>query len=226
MSATPWDQRFFATTRGRLLSHLRHGEATVDELAHALDLTDNGIRAQLALLERDGLVCEDGVRRTAGSRKPSLLYRLAPGADRLFPKPYGHVLGALLAVMGERIGRAHVEAAVREVGRRLAGEIGVPAREGGATVGEPGGRNGDDTRARLAAAVEGLHALGGVAEVVEDDAGLAIRGVGCPLAAVVADHAEICGLTEAFIGTISGLTVCQHCERGPSPRCRFDVVTG
>jgi predicted ArsR family transcriptional regulator len=227
--ATPWDERFFATTRGRLLWHLRHGEATVDELARALDLTDNGIRAQLALLERDGLVREDGVRRTANSRKPSQLYHLAPGADRLFPKPYGHVLGALLAVLGERLSRVDVEAAVREVGRRLASEIGVraPANIGAADGARDGDRpDGGDTRERLTAAVEGLHALGGVAEVVEDGAGLSIHGVGCPLAAVVADHAEICGLTEAFIGTISGLTVCQRCERGPSPRCRFDVVAG
>ena len=50
MPATAWDQRFFATTRGRLLQHLRRRAATVDELAQALDLTDNAIRAQLALL--------------------------------------------------------------------------------------------------------------------------------------------------------------------------------
>ena len=211
MSATPWDRRFFATTRGQLLQQLRRRASTVDELAQTLGLTDNAIRAQLALLERDGLVCEAGLRRTSGSRKPSQVYRLTGDADRLFPKPYDYVLRQLLAVLGERLGRADVEAAVREVGRRIAEEVGPASATG-------------DTRARLEVAADALNELGGLAEVVEDGERLSIRAPGCPLAAVVTDRGEVCPLTETFISTVSGLSVCEHCERGPTPRCRFDVV--
>jgi predicted ArsR family transcriptional regulator len=211
LSATPWDARFFATTRGRLLQQLRRNPHTVDELAQALDLTDNGIRAHLALLERDGLVREVGARRTVGSRKPSQLYSLTAGADRLFPKPYSHVLSHLLGVLDERLGHSNVEATVREVGLRIADEIGTTAPAG-------------DARARLAVAADALNTLGGLAEVVEDGGTLSIRGPGCPLPAVVTEHAEVCLLTEAFVSAVSGLPVCEHCDRGPSPQCRFDVV--
>lgn len=211
MSGTPWDQRFFATTRGRLLQHLRRRIATVDDLAQALDLTDNAIRAQIALLERDGLVCEAGQRRTSGSRKPSQEYRLTAEADRLFPKPYDHVLRQLLDILRERLGRGRVEEAAREVGRRIANEVGIA----------PAG----DTRTRLARAVDALNDLGGLAEVVEaSDGGLSIQGQSCPLAAVAVDHAEVCRLTESFISAVSGVSVCERCERGPAPRCHFAVA--
>ena len=48
--------RFFTSTRGKIITLLRRASRTVDELAQALDLTDNAVRAQLAALERDGLV--------------------------------------------------------------------------------------------------------------------------------------------------------------------------
>ena len=211
MPATAWDQRFFATTRGRLLQHLRRRAATVDELAQALDLTDNAIRAQLALLERDGLVYESGQRRTSGSRKPSQEYRLTTGADRLFPKPYDHVLRQVLAVLGERLSRGEVESAAAEAGRRIAEEMAITAPTG-------------DTHARLAVAADALTTLGGVAEVVEGASGWSIQGQSCPLAAVASGHPEICRLTEAFIGAVSGVAVCERCERGPTPRCHFEVM--
>ena len=49
------DQRFFSTTRGRVVQLLRRASRTVEELARALELTDNAVRAHLATLERDGL---------------------------------------------------------------------------------------------------------------------------------------------------------------------------
>ena len=46
--ATGWNQRFFASTRGQVVALLRQGHATVEELATALELTDDeGVRALL-----------------------------------------------------------------------------------------------------------------------------------------------------------------------------------
>ena len=57
-------------TRDRLLDLLRYRPHTVDELAAVVGLTANGVRAQLAALERDGLVRRIGVRHGAGPGKP------------------------------------------------------------------------------------------------------------------------------------------------------------
>ena len=58
---------FFASTRGRIVLIMRRGARTVDELATALHLTDNAVRAHIATLERDGLVEEQAVRRGVSS---------------------------------------------------------------------------------------------------------------------------------------------------------------
>ena len=96
MAKTRFDQRFFASTRGRIIQLLRRGSRTVDELAEAVDLTDNGVRGHLATLERDGIVVQTGVRRGIG--KPAFAYGLTAEADSLFPKPYGPVLAVERAV--------------------------------------------------------------------------------------------------------------------------------
>ena len=96
-----WNQRFFASTRGRILMLLRRAGRTVDELAQALNLTDNAVRAHLATLERDGFVRQLGARR--GSGKPAFIYELSPDAEQLFPKAYGPILRQLLEVLSEEM---------------------------------------------------------------------------------------------------------------------------
>src|SRR6185295_5009550 len=122
MSEARWDQRFFASTRGRIVRLLRRSERTVDDLAEALDLTDNAVRSHLATLERDGLVELRGVRR--GERRPAHVYGLTSHAEGLFPRGYEPVLDRLLTIFAERLPADELEAALRETGRRLAVEYG------------------------------------------------------------------------------------------------------
>jgi predicted ArsR family transcriptional regulator len=94
------DQKFFEGTRGKVVTLLRRGGRTVEEVARELDLTHNGVRAHLATLERDGIVRQRGsVRRGSGGGKPAYVYELMPEAEGLFPKAYEPVLRQLLDVL-------------------------------------------------------------------------------------------------------------------------------
>jgi predicted ArsR family transcriptional regulator len=209
MSGRGWSERFLATTRGQILLLLRRSERTVSELAGVLELTDNAVRAHLAALERDGLVEQRGVRRGMG--KPAYVYRLSPEADQLFPKAYGLVLGGLLGVLTERLGREAVEEVLREVGRRAGAGRGAPA--------------GEDLRARFEAAVAVLGEFGGDAVVeATEGGGVRIRGYACPFSAVVAEHPEVCALAEALVGELVGVPVRECCDRGERPRCAFELA--
>jgi predicted ArsR family transcriptional regulator len=210
--ATNRDKRFFESTRGRIVTLLRRSSRTVEELARALDLTDNGVRAHLAVLERDGIVRQRGsVRHGTGGGKPAYVYELAPEAEDLFPKAYEPVLRRLLDVLSERAGEERSEALLRKVGGRLAEEREVvPA---------------DDARARLEAAVDVLNELGGLAEFEESDGGLVIRGYSCPLAAVTPDHPEVCRMVETLIAELAGVPVRERCDRGERPRCCFEIAS-
>jgi predicted ArsR family transcriptional regulator len=92
-----WQRQFGGTTRGHVVALLRRGRRSVEELATALGLTDNAVRAQLTTLERDGLVNAAGVRRPGTAGKPATLYEVAPGAEVLFSNAYAPALAALVA---------------------------------------------------------------------------------------------------------------------------------
>ncbi len=206
--ARNWDERFFESTRGKIVTLLRRSGRTVEELARVLGLTDNGVRAHLAVLERDGIVRQRGsVRRSSGGGKPAYVYGLTEEAEDLFPKAYEPALRRLLDVLSERLGSGESEALLRSVGRRLAEEHSTRA-----------------DGARLESAVEVLNELGGLAELEEHDGGFVIRGYSCPLAGVTPDHPEVCRMVETLIAELAGVPVQERCDRGERPRCCFEVA--
>jgi predicted ArsR family transcriptional regulator len=200
-------QRFYASTRGRIVSLLRRASLTVDQLANALGLTDNAVRAHLATLERDGLV-EQRVAKRGGVGKPAFTYQVTPEAEPLFSRAYVPVLAKLLDVLSEQMPRHELDALMRSVGKRLAAERGTPS-------GTP--------RERAQAAAAFLTELGGVAELEERSGTLAIRGFSCPLGAAVQNHPEVCGAVEALLSELVGLPVRERCERGERARCCFEI---
>jgi predicted ArsR family transcriptional regulator len=209
--STRWDRRFFESTRGRLVTLLRRAGFTVDELARELGLTNNGVRAHLATLERDGIVRQSGVVRSeSGGGKPAYLYELTPEAEDLFPKAYEPVLHRLLDVLAEQLESDESEALLRSVGRLMAEKQTVPT---------------DGARGALEAAVEALNELGGLAELEERDGGFVIRAYSCPLAGVTPDHPEVCRMAETLIAEVAGVPVHERCDRGERPRCCFEIAS-
>ncbi len=201
------DRRFFESTRGRIVTLLRRSGRPVEELARELGLTDNGVRAHLATLERDGIIRQRGsVRRVSGGGKPAYVYELTPEAEDLFSRAYEPVLLRLLDVLAERLGPEGSEALLRAAGRGLAEGWTTPS---------------DDVRARLEAAVDVLNELGGLAELEERDGTFTIRGYSCPLAAATPDHPEVCRMAETLISELAGVPVREHCDREAKPRCCF-----
>jgi predicted ArsR family transcriptional regulator len=209
--ATNWDEKFFESTRGQIVTLLRRSNRTVEELARALDVTHNGVRAHLAVLERDGIVRQRGsVRRSSGGGKPAYVYELTQEGEDLFPKAYEPTLRRLLDIMSERLEPEESEALLRSVGRRLAEEHSTQA---------------DGAHARLEAAAGVLNELGGLAELEEQDSTLVIQGYSCPLAAVTPDHPEVCRMAEALVAEVAGVPVNERCDRGERPRCCFEVAS-
>lgn len=206
---TKLDERFFDSTRGRVVSLLRGKSGTVIELAEALGLTDNAVRAHLLSLERDGLVRQSGVQR--GSRKPHFAYELTPEAERLFPKAYDALLNQLITTLKGRLPPSAIEDVLREVGRSIAAR-------------HASGDGPADLEARLQNALQVLKAIGGTPVVEREGGKLIIRSGGCPLAAAVVEHPEVCELAEALVAQLVGLPVRESCHRGgDSPKCHFEV---
>ncbi len=202
--------RFFESTRGKIVTLLRRSGMTTEELAQALGLTDNAVRAHITTLERDGLVTSTGVRHEGRVGKPATVYQLSPEAEPLFSKAYRPLLTALLGTLGERLARPELTGLLREVGRRLAPSA--------------GSHDGDlGQRVRLAS--EFLNQLGGLTTVETADEGTryVIRGYGCPLGIAVAERPEVCQVLGALIEELTKAEVRSCCAYGDRPSCCFEA---
>ena len=202
------DERFFESTRGQIVTILRGAPGTVEDLAEKLNLTDNAVRAHLATLERDGLVRQSGLRR--GPRKPHFTYVLTDEADKLFPKAYDALLNQLISVLKNRLSPQEIEAVLREVGRAVAADS--------------QGRSDASLESRVQNAVKVLEAIGGSAEVEKHGDKIVIRGNGCPLAAAVSVHPEVCHLAETLVAEVVKAPVVERCDRDGRPSCRFEIT--
>jgi predicted ArsR family transcriptional regulator len=203
------DNRLFASSRGRIIGLLRRAGQTVNDLAASLGLTDNAVRANLARLERDGLVRQAGSRPSF--RKPETVYDITAEAERLFARAYGPLLDALIGVLEAKLPEADLDSHLREVGRRLAAPhlealSGVPPAE------------------RAAEAVKILEALGGSAELAGRGGDLLIRGFACPFSQVVPSRPKLCVVAEAMVSELLGREVREECQRGERPACCFRVA--
>lgn len=204
---TLWNRRFFESTRGRIVALLRRKSMTVEEMARKLEVTDNAVRAQLASLERDGLVEQSGVRR--GSRKPSQSYGLTSEVEPALSRAYVLLLVELVRELAERHTAAELAALLEAVGRRWASHLPTPV---------------GDIASRMADAAGLLRDLGGDAEFVEEAGQLTIRGYGCPLGRAVQDNPKICAAVESLLTELIGVQVRESCDRTTAaPRCRFVV---
>lgn len=203
------NRRFHDSTRGRIVARLRNGQATVEELATALSLTDNAIRQHLATLERDNLVKQAGNRRGPGAGKPALVYELNPEAEPMLSSAYAPVLAALVHTLAESLPAMQVRKLLRDTGRRLAAAL--------------GGRASGDLKARARVAADALTNLGGAVSLETQRGTITLRGTACPLASAVSRNPQVCRAVESLVGEITGGEVTETCDRTGRPRCCFVI---
>ena len=97
MSSSTAGQSFLETNRGQLVTLLRRGPLSVDELARSVGLTDNAVRAHL-----------------------STLYELHPDGEAFLSRAYAPVLGALVEELVDQLSPEQSASILDGLGRRLA----------------------------------------------------------------------------------------------------------
>ncbi len=209
MKRTKIDNRFFESTRGKIVLLLRISDRTVDDLSKETGVTDNAVRASLLSLERDGLVFQNG--SVKGHRKPHFIYALTREAESLFPKPFDALFTNTVGVLKNSFSSKKVEQILRQIGVQIGGKYSAGA-----------GRSGRSVGARLETAVRALNDLGGTAAVSQNGKTV-IRGKNCPLAAAVVTHPEVCKLAESLVSEIVHSKVTEVCDRTGAPKCRFEI---
>lgn len=195
-----------AVKRDRVLQLLRHRPRTVQELARAVALTQNGVRVHLAALVRSGVVERVGVRHSEGPGKPPELYRVTASGESQFSVAYAPALEALVAVIAERLAPAMQHALFTVAGKRLAAGIAPSPKAGHA----------DQAKALL-------ESLGAAASIHRHPEGATVEGVACPLTRAVRQCPDSCELVRALLAEATGAGVATLCRHDATPRCRFAI---
>ena len=200
------------TARGRIVSLLRLGALTSDEIASKLGLTRSAVRIQITAMERDGVVRRVG--KKPGTTRPSHVFQLTPEVEQLLSKAYFPLLTNLVDVFAEALSSEQLTALLRKTGKALAREL------------IRGRRISGNLRARVNAASEIFNDQLGATTHVEGNGEIVIRGVGCPLAALTGKHPDVCLAMESLVTEIVGAPVQECCDRNDRSRCCFEVSGG
>jgi len=204
-------KQFLQTSRGRIAALLQRGGRTAEELASRLRLTTSAVRAQLAGMERDGLVRRAGQKR--GATRPSHMFELTAEVEQLLSGMYVPLLNHLVRVFTSELRTAQVRKIMRDTGRSLAGDF-------------PVARRAASLEERVRAANELMIAqLGAATHVERRNGAFVIRGASCPIAAISRKHPSSCLMVEAFLQEVVAAPVGQCCERRGRPRCCFEIKT-
>ena len=203
--------RFFQTTRGKIVAELRQRRsASAVDLAKLFGLSPNAIRQQLVVLERDGLVLERSVRR--GPTKPTYEFSLTPQAEKLFPQQYDRMLSAVLREVREQAGADGVSKIFAGIAKRSSEH--AQARMSADQT----------TEGKVAKLTEILRENGVSAEYNLIDGGFELHEHNCPYASVVKEHPEVCSVIHHVLdSTIGGEHTQTESLATGGEECRFQL---
>ncbi len=193
-------------TRGLIIQLLRKKKHTVEQLAKELEVSENAVRAQLALLQRDGMVESKG--EIKGTRRPSLTYGLSPGVGLYFSKAYHSVLANLIDMLASQMPKREYTTIMRKLGRKLA--TSAPRSTG-------------NLRDRVQEAAKFYESFGTLTTVEEDSHKIVIRAHGCPFEEVLDSTGGICIAMEALMSKLVGAPVRRCCAQNENAGCCFEV---
>lgn len=204
--------RFFQTTRGRIVAELRRRKsASAVDLSKLFGLSPNAIRQQLVVLARDGLVAEQSVRR--GPTKPTHEFSLTSEGEKLFPQRYDKMLSAVLREVRLQHGETGIAAVFDSISKRAVSK--ARAR-----------MTASDTAGKLGQLTEILGEGGVVADYNLIDGGFELHEHNCPYSAVAKENPEVCSVIHHVLDeTIGGSHVQTESLATGGTECKFQLKT-
>lgn len=178
------------TTREALLDELlrvKPDGLTLDELAEHLSVARNTVRQQVTVLERDGLVTQNGLRPSG--RRPSRTYGLTEHGMEAFPRRYDLLSLTMLRAIRERVGDEATEDVLMTMAEDLAANW-LPLLAG--LEPEP----------RRAAVIDIMNQLGYKAALAQD--GESLEAINCVYHHVAQETRAVCRFDERLLSLLLG----------------------
>ncbi|MBF8268153.1 MAG: transcriptional regulator, TrmB [Dehalococcoidia bacterium] len=200
-------------TRMKILTTIqRNGQATVEGLAHSLELAPATIRRHMDILQRDQLITYREVKKPTG--RPEYSFSLTEAGHEVLPKEYQHLLGALCKEMASlekeelqgKSGKEVMALLLCRIAQRIADSIPVSA-----------GDDLDKRAATLASVLEEGHLM---PQVEQEDGGIRIKVFNCPFRSVALEHSSLCIFHSHLISSVLGVKASlEECIARGDPSC-------
>lgn len=169
------------------------GQATVEELAETVDLTQMAVRHHLNVLQGDNLVTAPAVRRNNRRGRPQQVYALTAAADKLFPEDYYQLTDYLLDELLQQMGEDGVETLFTGIADRLVNDAPKP-------------QAGQSFEERLDQVVNFLSEKGFVLRWEHEGDLYRIQAISCPYRKVAHEHGEVCLMDQRIIASMLSVT--------------------
>ncbi len=188
-------------TRLRILHLLQQNtNDTVDRLARSIGLAPATIRRHLDILQRDGLVAFEEVRKKTG--RPEYSFYLTEGGQESLPKDYAMLLGSMITEIARlrvgEIGGKDGKQVLELVFQRLSASVWEQYREE---------VKDKDLPARLEALTTLFHERDFYPETQIVDGVLRIRLLNCPFRAVALENDSVCTFDSHLMSAMLGIDV-------------------
>jgi predicted ArsR family transcriptional regulator len=203
----------------------REGEATVESLATWIGLASATVRRHLDILQRDGLVAFEEVRR--GTGRPEHSFRLSELGHEALPKAYDRLLSLLLreisllerGALDQKGGVEILRSLFKGMARTLAASYPVP--------------HGGSIEDRLSALLNALEDVGYSPEMRRGEGYIVVLVHNCPFRSVAREIDGACLFDQEFMSTMLGTPVerTHSIARGETSCCyrvedRYGLPTG
>ncbi len=181
-------------TRQRIIDLLRkQGQATVEEMAQAVNLTPMAVRHHLNVLQADDLIMVAHTKRRQKPGRPVQVYSLTEKARKFYPQEYVQLTDMLMEEVIQRVGRDGVVDIFNNIAHRLAQEAPSPAED-------------QPFEERLEQVVSFLQEKGFAVKWGIEDGHYVLYHHDCPYRNFAQRYHEVCILDKKIISTMLDLT--------------------
>ena len=183
-------------SRARLVELLRTAPQPVAALATALKLSEVAVRHHLQVLESEGFVSAETVRKK-GRGRPSLRYELTAKARRLFPDNSADLANELLDYLSGQHGRSELQRFLRWRAEKHAGRYAEALADADSL---------DDRVGRLADVLseDGFASTATTVTTPDGATVLELRQEHCAIADIAEKHPELCAYEASTFKNLLG----------------------
>jgi predicted ArsR family transcriptional regulator len=189
----------------------------VKEIAGKLELTPNGVRQHLGVLEREKLVVLKEKKGKLG--RPAIVYSLHDNAMEHFPKVYDEFTLSLLEEIEQRFGKEEIVDILEKIGKQIVGNLVKDYRLNLDEV-----VSNEQLKQRIDNIVKIYSDFGKFPDLIEEEDSYLLKNYNCLVYSICEKNPNVCKVDEKIVEELLGTkSIKEKCIRNGDGYCLYKV---